>query len=1821
MYPVTDIKKQIKKAGIVLVICCVAVGAPADTDDSRQYGPASQMTPLIISEIMYNPLESDTNCAEFVELYNSEPLEHDIGGYRFSGEIDYIFPPDTTIAPNGYLVVAADPAHIETLNGISGVLGPFSNRLSNSGGTLRLRNRQNAICQEVRYSPDNPWPIAADGAGHSLVLAYPDLGEADPDAWRASALRNGNPGTNDISRTDTLSKLVINEFLAHTDPPLLDYIEIYNTHNAAVSIAGCYLTDNPVTNKYMITTPTISAGDYLVFTEVSLGFLLDPGGETIYLVDPTSNYVIDAVRFSAQSNSMSSGRYPDGSPDIQALSSRTPNAGNTAPYEPDIIINEIMFHPISESNNDKYIELYNRGGSPVDLSYWRFTDGIDYMIPSGTLVQAGEYLVIAENHTNLIARYTQLNTTNTIGDYGGDLSHRGERIILARPDNMQLPYRDFVTVDEVTYNDGWGTWSDAGGSSLELVDPRSDNGLKMNWADSDETAKSSWTIVTNTGLLDWGSTTAYEQMILATNNADNADEVQIMLADAGECLLDSVDVHKSGGPNLLINGSFESGTSSWVIQGNHRLSVPVTGGAHSGVNSLHLRASGRGDNAVNRIESDLQTTLHIGESATITAWARWLRGNPVLIARFHHNHLEAAGILQVPQDLGTPGAPNSRLIANSAPSIRDVIHSPLLPAAMEDIVVKARVSDNDGLTNVRLGYRVDPTPAYTWLAMNDAGTSGDETPGDGYYAATIPGQASGQLVAFSVEATDGYGPTATRFYPEDSPTNECLVLFGQSSLGGTLSTLRFWITADTRNTWQNRQVLSDEFLGGTLIHNDCRIIYGASGRFSGSPWGRQARDDPETWHGHCVFHTPKDDRLLGRTGVNMHSVAGDDSFQREKLLYWTAEQIDIPYLNQRFVNFFINGTRKKLYTAIQQVNNGYTSAWFPRHKEGIRHKVDCWFEFDDGQNSPAGDVKNTFRSPTGSVGDIGARLALYTILGGTTKQARYRWHFWKETSIGRVDDDYSTLITLTEALNANASAPDYGPRLRMLVDVQNWSRILAFRELTCTWDAQGSAVGKNGFMFKPEDGPWQLTLWDMSQGMGQAGPWFPNSQHDAPLLSGVEDTMLTDKFFAHPPFRRMFYATVKDAIEGPMIDGTCGPEMDEYYNLLVVNGITDAKSPDEDSSAANIRQLRAWVEARRAYLATQLAAVDASFAITSNGGSPFSTGNSVVTIDGTAPVEVTTLTVNGRPYTATFSTVTSWSIEVGLDPGLNALTIVGLDRSGNIVDQDSIDVTYTGSAVSPEGLLVINEIMYNPTNGLAEFVEIVNLSSTYDFDLDGFRLQGVDFTFDGTTIGADEYIVVVRDNATYAATYSNATSVAGEYPGVLDNGGETLRLLMPLTTNTWQTIDEVRFDQSPPWPVQADGAGPSLQLIDAAEDNARCGNWGVDTVMLATPGEPNSIAMALPAFDELWINEIMPNNTVYTDNAGEYEPWAELHNAGNPVNLQGSSYYLTDDCADLTRWAFPSGWTINSDSHLLVWCDGEIGETTSTNLHAGFDMNTVTGCVVLTRIYAGTTMVVDYVDYYLPEQDNSYGRYPEGTGGVQQVFHYPTPGSANNPASEPATIYINEWMARNSMTIFDPTDGDFDDWFELYNAGAEAVDLTGFKLTDGTNFDGAYSIRAGNTIAANDYLLVWADNETGQNGPDADIHVNFRLASTGDTIRLYAPDGTMLDQVAFNEQSENIGEGRWPNGSPDIFDMPIFTPGASNRLFHFTALTLTNSFLTLKWNTQEGEQYRIYSTDSLSTGTWTLVNTVDMRAVGPDLTTNMDISGHTIQFFKCIQAD
>ena len=763
-------------------------------------GQCSRRTSLVISEIMYHPTNT---LLEFVEIFNSRGEPQDLSGYKLRGSADFDFPNGTTIPGGGFLVVAKSPADLQNAYGISGVFGPFTGSLPNNTGTVKLLNQSGAVLLQVDYSDSPPWPVAADGAGHSLVLARPSFGENNYQAWAASDSIGGSPGKLDAFTPDPLRSVVINEFLAHTDLPDIDYIELYNHSGQPVDISGAVLTDDPTTNIFVIPAGTIlSSNGFYTVNANTLGFSLNAAGETIYFKNAAGTRLIDVVKFEAQENGVAMGRWPDGAEQFYRLAAKTPGTNNAPLLVSDVVINELMYQPISGDNNDQYIELYNRGTTNINLGGWALSDGVSFSFSTNNSIPAGGYFVVAKNPLQLMTNYPNLNSTNLAGNFSGSLAGGGERIALSKTVPHTIVVNGVTTndplaiiVDEVTYGTGgrWPTWAHGGGSSLERIDAHANSRLPSNWADSDETQKAPWSIISATGTIDNGDVAA--------------DQLQVLLDSAGECLIDNVQV-LSNSVNLIANSTFETDASGWTAEGTEAGSSLETGSGYLSTKSFHIRAVERGDNQVNRVRTPLTSTLASGTTnVTIKAAVRWLKGTPDIILRLRGNWLECASVMALPVRPGTPGARNSRYITNAPPAITEVNHSPVLPQAGQNILVTARVEDPDGVALVQLKYRLDPSATYSTLTMTDNGTGGDAVGHDGIFTATIPAQTSGTMIAYYVQATDGAASAATATFPNDAPTRECLVRVGEVQPVGNFPVYRLWMTQATLNTWTSRNKL------------------------------------------------------------------------------------------------------------------------------------------------------------------------------------------------------------------------------------------------------------------------------------------------------------------------------------------------------------------------------------------------------------------------------------------------------------------------------------------------------------------------------------------------------------------------------------------------------------------------------------------------------------------------------------------------------------------------------------------------------------------------------------------------------------------------------------------------------------------------------------------------------------------------------------------------------------------------------------------------------------------------------------------------------
>jgi len=454
------------------------VPSPADTVSALR-------TNLVFSEIMYNPPAdgaADGDDFEFIELKNIGPFTLDLSGLFFSQGITFTFTNGTTLAPGAVFLLARNPAMLVTRYPGTVVHGDYSDRLNNDGETVTISHPTAGQIISVTYDDRTPWPVAADGAGFSLVL------DEATGTYHASAARLGSPGVDDAAYGP--GAIVINELLSNSTLPLKDSIELLNIGTTNVDISGWYLTDNPsFPQKFRIPArPPLAPGEFAVFTEddfnptpgAGVSFSLSSLGDEVYVFSAAasgeSTGYSHGLEFGAAAENETFGRHVNSVGDEQfpAQIARTFGLANVGPRVGPLVINEIHYNP--EAGGDEFVEIRNVSASAVSLfdpgtptNTWR-VNGIGFSFPTNVTLGAGELAVVSGiDPAAFRARYNVPAQVAVFGPYGGTLQDSGERLELQQagaPVSNTVP---FITIDEVRYNDrgGWPVAADGHGPSLQ----------------------------------------------------------------------------------------------------------------------------------------------------------------------------------------------------------------------------------------------------------------------------------------------------------------------------------------------------------------------------------------------------------------------------------------------------------------------------------------------------------------------------------------------------------------------------------------------------------------------------------------------------------------------------------------------------------------------------------------------------------------------------------------------------------------------------------------------------------------------------------------------------------------------------------------------------------------------------------------------------------------------------------------------------------------------------------------------------------------------------------------------------------------------------------------------------------------------------------------------------------------------------------------------------------------------------------------------------------------------------------------------------------
>ncbi len=1017
---------------------------------------------VVFNELMYHP-QDQASQGEWIELHNAMAVDVDMSNWSLAGGVDFTFPAGTILEGGKYLVVAATPAAVSQVYPNARVLGPFNGAMANGGERIELRNHTQRLMDVIRYEDTGLWPIGPDGSGASLAKVHAQAGTAQIDNWVASHEIGGTPGAINFASTSPASPwagLKFEEFPAGGTADF--WIELKNDSSQSLNLQGLVVrTDSGA--QATLAAQNLAAGARLVIPRAQLGFT-PADQDRLFLYSPLATELIDAATVSDRLQGRADawdGRWMH---PVQA----TPGQPNSFAFQDAIVINEIHYNArptyadpstgqAYEESAEEWLEIYNRGSQPVNLGNWQFRTAVEFTVPGNTILNPGEYAIIAVDAAIVAAKYPG---ARILGEYAGTLSNSDDLI--------QLFDAQGNLADEVHYYDGgyWPEFADGGGQSIELRDPFSDNSVAQNWAGSDEAARSTWKSYSYTRTV----------VPIIQDPPINFHELFMGLLDAGVVWIDNVRVfNETTGQSLIQNGSFDTQAvnapaDKWRIQGTHGTSQVIADPDKPGNQILQLEAVGRMSYLQNHAETTLANGAKVvnGQTYTISYDAKWIAGSPQLHTELYYKDASKTTILLQPSQTGTPGARNSRWVENLGPTISDMKHSPIVPTPEQAVTISARAADPDLVTGMDLLYALEGKGPYTRVTM--------QRQADGSYSAVVPPQPNRTVVQFYVEAQDGRG--ALSVFPPEGPNSRALfqsrTTFNRDPLRHDFQIIMVRDEAQALQRLVN--MMDNHHRGATVVYDGEQVFYDIGARLRGSMFTRQNIASA----GYNVRFRP--DELF--RGVH-ENVSFDQNGEVELLVKFATTQ-----------SGHLGGTYDDVMQLITPSGQGggATLTYLAGHGD-----VFLGEQFENGEDGTLFEFEG-IRVMTSTVDGKPESLKIFQPIGwmpnfdiqdlGDDKEL-YRWPFLIDGSRDR--DDYSRLIDLAKAFSLRG--PEQEPALADVIDIDNWTQTFALMSLFGIGDvySQGNPHNLNIYV-RPEDNkvlafPWD---WDFTFNQPATAPLHGN---------------------------------------------------------------------------------------------------------------------------------------------------------------------------------------------------------------------------------------------------------------------------------------------------------------------------------------------------------------------------------------------------------------------------------------------------------------------------------------------------------------------------------------------------------------------------------------------------------------------------------------------------------------------------------------------------------------------------------------------------------
>ncbi len=451
--------------------------------------------------------------------------------------------------------------------------------------------------------------------------------------------------------------------------------------------------------------------------------------------------------------------------------------------------------------------------------------------------------------------------------------------------------------------------------------------------------------------------------------------------------------------------------------------------------------------------------------------------------------------------------------------------------------------------------------------------------------------------------------------------------------------------------------------------------------------------------------------------------------------------------------------------------------------------------------------------------------------------------------------------------------------------------------------------------------------------------------------------------------------------------------------------------------------------------------------------------------------------------------------------------------------------------------LRISEILFSPAvldDPNSEYVELTNVGDeTINLNLVRFT-KGIDFTFGDVDLAPGAFCLVVKDRKAFEARYGSGLPVAGQYSGSLLDSGERIELCDALGTVIHS------FEYRDNWFDVVDGLGFSLTVADpVGTDPALWGGsayWRPSAASGGSPGRDDS--GLVPDAGSVVINEVLANSS------GVGPDWIELRNTTDEsVDLSG--WFLSDDRDDLMRYRIAGGTVLPPQGFLVLTEDEYFGNPGDPGCSRAFGLSAAGETVRLHSAHDGQiTGYSERARFGASDPGGTWGRCEECATGRDLVpLTAPTPGEANaGPVVGP--LVINEILYHFNGA----TDVEYVELLNISDANVTLYDSdrrAAWRFTDDPESPGIDLLFPSDppiTLGPGGYLLLAKDISLCESHfviPTSAQRLSWgigRLRNSGETIQLCRPgdldsDGVrswiVVDRIRYSDGSQH---GDFPTG-------------------------------------------------------------------------------------------